>query len=108
VRYVHSLVAEAFIGPRPIGLEVRHLDGDSTNNAVDNLRYGTHAENMQDRVKHGRDPQALRTHCPHGHGYTPENTYMQSAGGRGCRACRTRRGREYAARQMQRAAGIPA
>ena len=26
--YVHHLVAEAFIGPRPEGLEIRHLDGD--------------------------------------------------------------------------------
>src|SRR4051812_19574137 len=40
------LVALAFHGPRPAGLEIRHLDGDRTNDRPDNLAYGTHQENM--------------------------------------------------------------
>lgn len=39
VRPVHSLVAEAFIGPRPQNMFVRHLDGDRANNVIDNLQY---------------------------------------------------------------------
>ena len=106
-RYVHGLVAEAFIGPRPIGHEVRHLDGDSNNNAAANLRYGTHAENMQDRVKHGRDPQAARTHCPRHHEYTPENTYRQRAtGARVCRICARQRSRDYEIRKQLRTAAL--
>src|SRR5689334_22814272 len=50
---VHRLVLEAFVGPMPEGLEVRHLDGDSFNNRLDNLAYGTHAENMEDQKRHG-------------------------------------------------------
>lgn len=52
-RTVHSLVAEAFIGPRPEGQEVRHLDGDRSNASLSNLRYGTPKENGADRVRHG-------------------------------------------------------
>ena len=50
---VHSLVLEAFVGPRQKGKVARHLDGSRTNNRLDNLRYGTYIENMQDRKKHG-------------------------------------------------------
>lgn len=52
-RTVHSLVAEAFIGPRPEGLETAHNDGDSRNNQVENLRYTTAADNSADRIRHG-------------------------------------------------------
>lgn len=38
-RRVHELVAEAFNGPTPDGLEVFHLDGDLTNNRLENLSY---------------------------------------------------------------------
>lgn len=46
-RLVHSLVAEAFIGPCPEGLEVGHEDNDRGNNRVGNLSYLTHKQNMQ-------------------------------------------------------------
>jgi hypothetical protein len=57
---VHTLVAQAFLGPRPVGQEVRHLDGNSINNTLGNLAYGTHAENREDAIRHG-------TVCPYGH-----------------------------------------
>lgn len=53
-RTVHSLVAEAFIGPRPDGCYVLHIDGSRTNNGAENLRYGTPSENNADTVRHGR------------------------------------------------------
>lgn len=52
--YVHQLVARAFIGPCPEGQEVRHWDGDPTNNRLSNLLYGTKEDNMRDMVRHGR------------------------------------------------------
>ena len=57
-RYIHVLVLEAFVGPRPgktrvnNGSEVRHLDGDKHNNKLDNLAWGTMQENQQDRKLH--------------------------------------------------------
>lgn len=50
---LHEVVATAFLGPRPAGLEVRHLSGDKDNCALDNLRWGTHVENCADRKAHG-------------------------------------------------------
>lgn len=52
-RLVHNLVAEAFIGPCPDGLQVCHRDGNGLNNRDDNLRYGTAKENRDDRRRHG-------------------------------------------------------
>lgn len=52
-RNVHRLVAESFLGPRPDGAHIRHLNGDQTDNRVSNLAWGTHAENMRDRDAHG-------------------------------------------------------
>lgn len=46
-------VAEAFIGPRPVGQQIRHLDGVRTNNAASNLSYGTAKQNIDDRAGHG-------------------------------------------------------
>ena len=50
---VHRLVLEAFVGPCPEGMECRHLNGDPSDNRVENLAWGTHQDNMDDRSKHG-------------------------------------------------------
>lgn len=47
--YVHHLMAEAFLGPRPEGLMVLHRDDNGFNNTLDNLRYGDRDENECDR-----------------------------------------------------------
>jgi hypothetical protein len=52
-RSVHSLVLEAFVGPRPEGHEGLHGDGNRTNNHLSNLRWGTSKENKEDAIKHG-------------------------------------------------------
>jgi DNA-binding XRE family transcriptional regulator len=49
---VHRLVAQAFLGPRPDGHIVRHIDGNRYNNKVENLCYGTPQENVYDTVRH--------------------------------------------------------
>jgi len=53
-RSVHSLVAEAFIGPRQSGLTIDHIDFDATNNHVSNLQYLTQAENNKRTRDAGR------------------------------------------------------
>lgn len=50
---VHIMVAEAFIGPRPEGLFVSHLDGNSHNPAAANLIYETCTENNRRKRGHG-------------------------------------------------------
>lgn len=45
---IHKLVADAFLGPCPNGMEICHNDGDSTNNRANNLRYDTRRGNMMD------------------------------------------------------------
>ncbi len=44
---VHRLVAAAFIGPRPAGLVINHIDGDKQNNDVANLEYVTQSDNIK-------------------------------------------------------------
>lgn len=51
--YIHKLVAKVFIGERPDGMVIRHLDGNRYNNHVDNLCYGTVRQNYDDSIKHG-------------------------------------------------------
>lgn len=51
--YVHALVAEAFLGPRPKGASINHRDGDKQNNRASNLEYVTHAENMAHASREG-------------------------------------------------------
>ena len=50
---IHRLVLGAFIGLRPPGKEARHLDGIKSHNALSNLAWGTHSENIQDTKDHG-------------------------------------------------------
>lgn len=52
-RYPHLLVLEAFVGPRPPGLEACHNDGNAFNNHPSNLRWDTPAANKADMVRHG-------------------------------------------------------
>jgi len=102
IRRVHRLVTEAFIGPLPTGMETRHLDGDPTNNALTNLRYGTHSENQLDAVAHGTHAMATRTHCPQGHPYDAENTYACKRGARHCKECSRQRNRLRRAKAKSR------
>lgn len=50
---VHRLVLLTFVGPCPVGYEARHLDGDSGNASLVNLKWDTPKVNASDKRKHG-------------------------------------------------------
>lgn len=53
-RYIHRLVAEAFI-PNPENHPiVRHLYDDPSQNGVEDLAWGTQRDNMHDAISNGR------------------------------------------------------
>lgn len=60
-RQVHRLVLEAFVAPRPDGMEACHYpDPDKTNNGIDNLRWDTHVENAKDSYRDRGEVTAKR------------------------------------------------
>jgi hypothetical protein len=105
---VHRLVMLAFVGECPLGYEVCHNNGNSADCRLTNLRYDTRRGNAADRRRHGteRNQHAGKTHCQHGHEFTPENTYYYLARGiacRGCIACRQEKGRQHYLRRKSAA-----
>lgn len=80
--FVHVLVLEAFIGPRPESMPCcRHLNDDKKDNRLENLCWGTYAENAADRIRNGiftrgerasrarfteADIKAMRSRCANG------------------------------------------
>lgn len=59
-RWSHCLILEAFKGPCPPGMQACHWDGDTTNNAISNLRWDTAWANHQDKRRHGTTNQGER------------------------------------------------
>ena len=43
--YLHTLVTRHFIGPKPLGYETDHINGQKADNRAVNLRYLTRSEN---------------------------------------------------------------
>lgn len=64
-RYVHELVALAFLGPRPVvpgvAYQIDHVDGDKTNNSAANLQYVTRSENIRRALASGAHPSVKLT-----------------------------------------------
>jgi HNH endonuclease/NUMOD4 motif len=56
IKTVHSLVCAAFIGPRPDGLHINHINNVRHDNRIVNLEYVTPRQNCQHRKVHGTYP----------------------------------------------------
>lgn len=52
-RLVHSLVLEAFVGPRPVGQVSCHYNDHKDDNRLANLRYDTEVANVADAKRNG-------------------------------------------------------
>ena len=59
---IHTLVALAFLGPRPTGRQIAHLDGVKANNAATNLAYVTASDNCLQRRDHGTQRLGVQHH----------------------------------------------
>lgn len=86
-RTVHSLVAEAFIGPCPEGHEVRHKNGQHGDCRAINLEYGTRSENNHDQVRHDTHANASKSACRRKHLLVEPNLVPSVLPRRGCLAC---------------------
>lgn len=88
-RFVHHLVLEAFVGPRPAGMQACHFNGNGHDNRLSNLRWDTQSGNQLDAVRLGEHALASRTKCKRGHQLAEPNlcNYGKRAGVRACLAC---------------------
>lgn len=93
----HRVSYEEYVGPIPDGMVLDHLCRNPSCCNPEHLEAVTQKVNLR-RGDTFQAANLLKTHCPHGHEYTPENT-RRVARGRRCRACERRRSNEHNARK---------
>ena len=81
----HRVSYELTKGDIPEGLQIDHLCRNASCVNPDHLE----AVSQQENIKRGEAGLYLkeRTHCPSGHEYSSENTYVDPKGHRFCRKC---------------------
>lgn len=90
-RVVHRLMYELLVGEIPEGMCLDHLCRNRSCCNPSHLEAVTAKENIKrgDTGKELARKQRAKTHCPHGHEYTPDNTYyVMPHKGRACITCR--------------------
>ena len=95
----HRVAYELLIGPIPAGLELDHLCRNRLCVNPAHLEPVTRQTN-QHRGASVSGISVRATHCPEGHPYDADNTYVRPNGHRVCRECARRRQRpQYTTRQ---------
>lgn len=89
----HRWSFEHFNGPIPEGYQIDHLCRNRRCVNPDHLEAVTPRENVL-RSLNPPSLNAKKTHCIHGHEFSPENTEIRN-GGRGCITCRRARDLAY-------------
>lgn len=70
-RYIHRLVANAFLANPYNKKEVDHINSDKENNEIINLRWVTHKENMNNHITKTRLTEANKKKQRHNRKYIP-------------------------------------
>ena len=60
---IHTVVAECWLGVRPEGYEIDHIDRNSRNNDYRNLRYVNHSLQMKNRTLSEATYKRVRQNC---------------------------------------------
>lgn len=89
-RLAHRMSYELFVGPIPEGLDLDHLCRNRPCCNPEHLEPVTRRENLMRSPIAPAAINAAKTHCPRGHLYDEQNTYL-SQGKRSCRACKFER-----------------
>lgn len=84
----HRFAYELWVGPIPEGMFVCHTCDNPPCCNPEHLFLGSNGDNMKDMHAKNRSWQRRRTHCPQGHPYDEENTWVDTSGRRRCRKCR--------------------
>lgn len=92
-RFVHQLILESFLGPRPLGMFALHNNDVPADNRLSNLRWDTPSSNNLDTVAHGMHRGANKIRCLRGHLLAGPNlrASVSEEGRRGCLACQRAR-----------------
>lgn len=99
-RYAHRSSHKLFVGPIPDDKEIDHRC--RRRHCVNPL----HLEAVPHKVNQERAAEA-KTECVNGHPFTPENTFKMKSG-RGCKACRYQRIKEWRERHPEQARQVNA
>lgn len=95
----HRVAFEVFVGPIPDGWQADHLCRNPGCVNPKHLEPVTQQENLRRR-------REAKTHCIHGHAYTPENTRLlitkDGYDHRMCRTCEVKRWREKNVRRRKK------